>query len=136
MLTELSDKKTAATDKQHELPDSKITGLYLVPKQIFDRREVGPGLHVSVSSSVQRRRPSSLVHGAGTKEPRRCRASSVGSSPSRFRASFEGRDGLHGMKLDGFRMAARISHGLAHFSLGRGSTGPTNIQASSRRSRT
>ena len=43
---------------------------------------------------------------------------------------------LHEIKLDGYRMAARIDNGRVQLLLGPASTGPTNIQAPSQRSRT
>jgi bifunctional non-homologous end joining protein LigD len=43
---------------------------------------------------------------------------------------------LHEIKLDGYRMAARIDHGRAQLLTRTGSTGPANIQASSQRSQT
>ena len=43
---------------------------------------------------------------------------------------------LHEIKLDGYRMAARIDHGRVRLQPGPASIGPTNIRSLSQRSRT
>jgi hypothetical protein len=104
MLTELSIKKQPLPDKRRELPDSKITGLYLVPKQIFDRRELGLGY----MSRVIKRSAAKAVKSGPSRESQRASPLPrfIGSSPSRLRSLLRGPQWVHEIK--------RLSHGRAH----------------------
>ena len=135
MLTELSIKKQPLPTSGANCRIARSRGFISFPSK-YSIAASWAWATCLVSSSVQRRRPSSLVHRAEAKEPRRCRASSVGSSPSRLRSLLRGPQWVHEIKLDGFRMAARIYHGRAQLLSRTGLDWTDNIQASSRRSRT